>query len=385
MTLVLEAICFSFTEMLSRLIILITSLLITINADGDISKFIVLNRDLLLQQLFSEVESWDHEFVSTYQDANQECRKQLLTIHDEYYDRIFDAWGHIPSGIHSGKLQSMGNYDDCVSIKNESLVGKYCKTFIMTSKSQVEFIRIGICIPQVCEPNFIQDIFRNETKPLDVYVDQCSKHEPTFNVFTYICFLLGGLLLCVIVTSSIYDYRTKEKVKRNHAWISWSLQTNLKKTFDMSTTSDEHLSCIDGMRAITMMWIMYYHTYLITYRSQYTNFTENTNPQRSNVLVHSGVVGVDTFFCISGFLMTYLSLKKLDRGMNLNVFKSIVSRYLRLAPSMMAVILVVNGLFGLADGPNTISFTNMDACLSKWWVNVLMLQNYVEGVSIYQP
>ncbi|KAL5286701.1 hypothetical protein ACFFRR_007983 [Megaselia abdita] len=345
------------------------------NADGDsFQHSLILNRDLLLNQLFFEVDSWNG---TTIPDNNQECRKQLLAIHDDLFDDIYDNWGHIPTGLLNGKLNSLGNYDDCVAIKNETLEGKYCKTFIKFSDSQKEFIRIGICIPRSCDPKFIEEIFKKGSSSV-IIVDQCSDGEKTFNVFTYIIFFFGFILLSLIVTSSVYDYRTRECLRKNTSMMFFSLKKNLKKTFDLSESSNDHFNCIDGMRVITMMWIMYYHTYLVAYRSHYTDFTEDTNPQKTNVLVHSGILGVDTFFCISGFLMTFISLKKLDKE-GFDVVNSIISRYLRLAPLMMAVIFIINGVLGLVDGPLSISFSNLRVCKTNWWVNALMLQNYIDG------
>lgn len=367
--------------MLIRSTILITSLLLFPNADGDIFHPVLIKRDLLLDHLLTELKSWDRGLMTTLEDTNKECRRQLLTIHDESYYRIFDSWGHIPSGLYSNKHYSHGNYDDCVAVKNGTLTGKYCKAYVRAVYTQKEYIRVGICIPEVCDPKFIQLIYSKLTDLAGVYIDHCVKDESTFNEFTYVCIVLGGLLLAKISVATIYDYKTRDNLKRNSILVCWSLRENIMKTFDISNGSDDHLNCIDGMRVITMMWIMYYHTYMITYRFHYTDFTDDTNPQKSNVLVHSGVVGVDTFFCISGFLMTYLSLKKLDRESSLNVGKMILSRYLRLAPSMMAVIFVVNAVTGLVIGPHALTFTGVNTCLKDWWVNALMLQNYLTGVS----
>lgn len=367
--------------MLLRFTTLIT-LLIYQNADGDNFHSLLLNRDLLYKQLFDEVKTYDLQYINNIKDSHQECRSQLLSIHNELYDQIYDSWGSVPVGLYANNFYSLGNYDQCVGIKNGSLVGKYCMTFLKAYESQKEFIKIGICIPEVCDPKFIHHIFTYAEEPTNVYVEQCSNGKNTFNTFTYICFGFGSLIFLLIATSAIYDFKSKEKFRLHSSLICWSLRENLRKTFDTSDSSDEHLSCIDGMRVITMMWLMYYHTYLVTYRRHFEDFADDTNPQKTNVLLHSGVLGVDTFLCISAFLMTYISLKKIDQEGSLNCGKLILRRYLRLAPSMIAVIFAVNGVVGLVNGPHAASFDSLRVCLKNWWVNALMLQSYLEGVSL---
>lgn len=348
-----------------------------VKSDGDIHDSLVFQRDFLLHQLTAEIESWMGGNVT--EDANTKCRNQLLTIYNESYDGVFDAWGHLPVGLLSGKLCSIGDFDSCIAIKEDFVRGKFCKAFIQLP-DQSEFIRIGICIPEVCDKSFIRKIFSKDVKDWKIYVDFCYEGK-TFNQFTYICFGIGSILSTLVIASSVYDYISRGNLRRNELLLSWSLQKNLKKTFDLSTNSNDHFDCIDGIRVLTMMWVMYYHTYIVVYRSQYTEFAGDTNPQRTNVLVHSGLIGVDTFFCLGGFLLAFSLFKKWEQDGRFYFKQLVIRRYFRLVPPMMMVIFVVNGVLGLVDGSNFISFTNMSNCMTNWWIVALMLQNWMEGVS----
>ena len=60
--------------------------------------------------------------------------------------------------------------------------------------------------------------------------------------------------------------------------------------------------------------------------------------------IRNGDMGVDLFFVLSGFLMTDILLKELDRDGKINTFHFLRSRFLRVWPGMLVPILMFLGL-----------------------------------------
>jgi peptidoglycan/LPS O-acetylase OafA/YrhL len=86
--------------------------------------------------------------------------------------------------------------------------------------------------------------------------------------------------------------------------------------------------------------------------------------------IGNATVSVDTFFLMSGLLVSFLLLRELDRNKGkFNVGLFYLHRYLRLTP-VYAVILgfVATLMVYLGTGPNWYSVTfYADACRTAWW------------------
>ena len=100
--------------------------------------------------------------------------------------------------------------------------------------------------------------------------------------------------------------------------------------------SKDHLSCLDGIRFLSMTWVITGHFYggfnggmhtnnlFEVFRSTYQSFLFQT--------VSNAFVSVDTFFLLSGLLVSYLTLKELDRNKGkINIPLFYIHRYLRYA------------------------------------------------------
>jgi peptidoglycan/LPS O-acetylase OafA/YrhL len=73
-----------------------------------------------------------------------------------------------------------------------------------------------------------------------------------------------------------------------------------------------HLRALDGLRAVAVAMVMLYH---------------------GQFGVHGGFVGVDVFFTISGFLITWLLLQEHDAWGSINLPHFYARRALRLLPA----------------------------------------------------
>ena len=89
----------------------------------------------------------------------------------------------------------------------------------------------------------------------------------------------------------------------------------------------------------------------------------------------NATVSVDTFFVLSGLLVSYLSLRELERNKGkFNVALYYLHRYLRLTPVYALILCYVATLLVYSGtGPNwyTVNYYANISCRINWWKNLL--------------
>ena len=119
-------------------------------------------------------------------------------------------------------------------------------------------------------------------------------------------------------------------------FLNFGLYLNTKRFFNTDPPKGDHLSCLDGIRFLSISWVMMGHIFS----------TELDTFPISNILpfytifkryefqgVNNAVVSVDTFFLMSGCLVAYLMLKELDKSKgHINFPMMYLHRYLRYVP-----------------------------------------------------
>lgn len=141
------------------------------------------------------------------------------------------------------------------------------------------------------------------------------------------------------------------------------------------------ISCVHGLRFWTISWIILGHT------MQYTEWAgfgrayqveENITSFYLHPLLNA-TFSVDTFFLISGLLTTYVTWT-ITRGQywRFNKFAFLISRYLRLMPQVLLVILIFIAFPLMGDGPywRGLIQKESDNCKRNWWVSALFLQSF---------
>ncbi|XP_054713019.1 nose resistant to fluoxetine protein 6-like [Uloborus diversus] len=157
--------------------------------------------------------------------------------------------------------------------------------------------------------------------------------------------------------------------------------TNGSKLFDTSGTEGQ-LLCIHGIRFFSMSWVILCHTYAFSASVlgnplQAAEQTDNLAFQ----VVYQGFYSVDSFFVLSGFLLTYLFLKeysKNDGKMSaMSWLYFYVHRYLRLTPVYMVVLGITSTIYlYMGSGPNWTDNTIDPVCKDYWWANLLYINNF---------
>eukprot|EP00040_Diaphanoeca_grandis_P044705 m.13305 g.13305 ORF g.13305 m.13305 type:complete len:679 (-) comp9681_c0_seq2:284-2320(-) len=151
----------------------------------------------------------------------------------------------------------------------------------------------------------------------------------------------------------------------------------------LERTQNRTLAGLDGLRSMSMMWIIFAHTQLLAYRLGADN--QNSEDMMSEALPQQFTLGaslaIDTFFFLSGLLTTYTLLRRMRKG-GKNKFQAplfVALRYLRLTP-LYAYILFFYAFVAthLGDGPVWFRLEReSQLCKTHWWTNLLYINNFV--------
>ncbi|XP_064616908.1 nose resistant to fluoxetine protein 6-like [Liolophura sinensis] len=335
--------------------------------------------------------------------------------------KMFDAMGKVPSGLLSGHFFWSGDYDQCLGIEavlsnttspQPAYEGKYCSlvssfpltpgpngTNIPASIGALSGIalQIGLCLPSSCSDADAKALVKTgisllpvdlSTFPITVACTVDRDISQDTRAITSIC--VSAVIVAILLVGTAYDIlvvkdcdlsaaseRKREAVKfqdpkvgiAGKLLLSFSLYTNATKL--LSTKQGEgSLRCLNGIRFLSMRLES-----LITYSFELIGrFTAQP--------IANGTYSVDSFFLLSGLLVTYLTMREMaKREGKLNWFLYYFHRYWRLTPPLMLIMWVYVPLFKyLGSGPFwPRDGTEINYCQSTWWTNMLYVNNLVNA------
>ena len=164
----------------------------------------------------------------------------------------------------------------------------------------------------------------------------------------------GYEYLRIVMNSPIDPKRDSFLIRSLHCF---SLVTNCRKLLSTASPSD-NLGCVNGIRVLSTTWVVMGHSYFMLavyyHHGSFVNvetvsilsrkcscdlltslstdefsFTQDLLKWQSYTIINA-TVSVDTFFLLSGMLVSYLLLRELDRNKGrFNLLLFYVHRYLR--------------------------------------------------------
>ncbi|KAK3916727.1 Nose resistant to fluoxetine protein 6 [Frankliniella fusca] len=258
----------------------------------------------------------------------------------------------------------------------------------------------GACLPAACGPLDLAVLLRaalhldppldSGAVQLDVSVPPRACQDSVVKPFqgselVVIGVFIGFLSLLVIATVYdvllVTDSDLETKAILPQVLVSFSVRSNLEKLVRWSP-SELGLDCVLGIKFYCMLLITAGHGVVFLATGPITNadFVKQAvrEPQHSYLL--NGMLLVDSFLVVSGFLLTRLLLLELDRRRSVNFGLLYIFRYIRLTPSYLAVVALYATLLPrLGSGPLWPSriLLEQDRCRASWWANLLYVNNYV--------
>jgi peptidoglycan/LPS O-acetylase OafA/YrhL len=168
-------------------------------------------------------------------------------------------------------------------------------------------------------------------------------------------------------------------------FIGFSAYSNTVKIFSTSSIRSDSLTCINGIRFLSMTWVLFGHAYgniLITSKNILTLLDVN-GPLLGNLAfepILNAFPSVDTFFFIGACLLSYITLKELDKTKGGNTkfwIMYYVHRYIRLTGVYAVILGLMATLYRfLAYGPYSAPMQlEYNECRKTMWTNLLYVNN----------
>ena len=167
--------------------------------------------------------------------------------------------------------------------------------------------------------------------------------------------------------------------------LSFSLYKTVPAIIATSQSANA-VTSINGIRVISMIWIILGHTFghgmgIDNYGAGFANILEVSETIRKRFLfqlVDNFALAVNSFFVLSGFLLSYLSIKEMDRRQGKFQFITFyVHRLLRLSPACYLVVLIYFKLLPhVGSGPLWFFMDDISHCEKYWWTSFLYINNF---------
>jgi len=353
------------------------------------------------------------------------CRKAVndMRQHDEFqFAKLSLATGKsLPSDA--------GKYVMCMNQKNTRyFLVKMAASMPLKPNMSSMALQVGFCVPDVCDHAGVTDLVQSETvkyflPQLDpeqnfLRVSHITTTSPQLDLKpvsvggTLASVIVGLLVLLVLVSTTIViakqarpqelplhqqpgqqllqDAAPRQPPRQPLIIEAFSLvgkSGTLRKLVEIPPYKPT--DSLNGLRVVSMAWIILGHTFLEPMGiSGYMNMEDiKMTPLNSDVaennpwlsFIMSAQAGVDSFFFLSGFLLSYLTLKELRQG-KMKVVAAVILRYIRLTPSLALAMLIYYQIwqyFGF--GPFAANFQDSVTrrCDGSWWSELTYTMNFV--------
>lgn len=161
----------------------------------------------------------------------------------------------------------------------------------------------------------------------------------------------------------------------------FSIISNAKQFFFVKTKTSSDILCLDGIRCLTMVWVILTHTAVFNDWSAWSRTKEVERSVKSlfNQPLFNGTYLVDTFFLMSGLLSSFTVFRhSRNDSKRFNPIVFVVGRWLRLTPQIFLVSLILIIFPTLSCGPHWFPIVGefSENCLDNWWINLLHIQAF---------
>ncbi|XP_068912453.1 nose resistant to fluoxetine protein 6-like [Tenebrio molitor] len=329
------------------------------------------------------------------------------------------ATSKIPSGLWSLNFGEIEDFQQCINIAASSstgeIFGKYCLGYLVAKNTSSAVHREvpslhhcdcyltrilpaeplwALCLPDGCTTNdasrvgdfLLTNLVGNEVgvRISDLFCQTVKEVNPPLTNGAIVTIVILALLLSTVVLSTVYDMFCIFHGHKSCPMLvkCFSAYTNSMKLFKMTTPTPDQLPCLNGLKCLSMVWVVYGHTFAAQMVWPITNtkyYIEWLNNWYSTFLV-SATLSVDTFFTIGSALMSYGFMKAKCKHVPFKIFLYYLHRYLRLtAPFAIVVLVSATLLKYMGSGPlwPIVDQDVQQPCAKYWWSALLYVQNYV--------
>ena len=162
--------------------------------------------------------------------------------------------------------------------------------------------------------------------------------------------------------------------------VAFSLIKNTKELVSLKCDPGD-IPTAHAIRCFNAVLLILSHKSFAMWFNPYSNRTEmSVGVSKSwSVLTRTASMYTDPFLMLSGMLTAYSFVGRLQKGQKIKIMKEYVGRYLRIMPSLAALILFCTFVLPLlGSGPqwNLVVNNNSEMCKKYWWRNLLFIHNW---------
>ncbi|XP_022913044.1 nose resistant to fluoxetine protein 6-like [Onthophagus taurus] len=382
--------------------------------------------------------------IASVDSKNDLCKSESETYVNHlnnltlWAHKMWDATAKSTTGILQGNNFEMGDFDECM-IAQAPFKTQFCFAVVTANISNVEppddqfslyydpmdiifkrlyrtkdisqatrdTIRLGWCVPASCSVDELEMSLNEHLKSTEFYLREknisyygvvpeilCQTPDggkPFDGNDIFFCIIIG-LFLFLVIVATMYDTKLEneltEKEKSHYQKnvlhriiMGFSARRNFLE-MTKAEDSNKALKSLYGLRTTSIFMIIMGHRFGTFTSGPVINFDYIETQYRSLAgwFIFHGDLFVDTFFIISGILVTYGLISQYEKRF-INPGFVIFLRYMRLTPLYALVIFYyVTILNYIGSGPLwkmiVTDGESMD-CRNNWWTNILYINNYV--------
>lgn len=217
---------------------------------------------------------------------------------------------------------------------------QYCIAAFSGTNSNVS-TGIGVCVPMGCSSSEVTDNLSGAWVGFgqDVGIDVTCEPELEESMLPTFAFITFVILIAILLCSTVYEATSKQPT--NNLATAFSLLRNSKTLFNFSDDR-RNLKCVDGLRTLTMLWLVTYHTF----RSYEYYTPSKVNPEAVQAwqqsfrysFIHYAPLAVDTFLLLCGLLLAYKFMQDRERKRRFNYLYYCWHRFIRLTPVLASAV-----------------------------------------------
>ncbi|CAL1297341.1 unnamed protein product [Larinioides sclopetarius] len=251
--------------------------------------------------------------------------------------------------------------------------------------------RFGLCVPSKCSLPDMQRVAVEVAKKIkmQILIPECYTKKPVELETIHIAVICAvGVLLVLCIAGSCFEYYSlkehsteKKKGKAQRVLLCFSLIANFSHLIAASERSDK-LKVLQGMKALTIAWIMFGHNYA------WTNFPLARRPKLLTDayqklefgLILNSWLSVEPFFLMNGLVASYTVLKVLPalKG-RINVPLYILRKYFKILLLLLLTIGLAFFMPVVSSGPFWYDVVDPELrnCRDNWWFSFLFISNWI--------
>lgn len=193
---------------------------------------------------------------------------------------------------------------------------------------------------------------------------------------SYLTIVIISVLVAITLWSTIKNIIFKDK-KSNKIIEAFDIGKNMTH---FKIRENEDLNIFDGVRALSMMWVVIGHSFSFYLSAGLVNILDITVVLNKPffLVLEAGLLSVDVFFLLAGFFLAFVYLRETNKTIT-GIGFGILQRALRIWPAFIICMMFYDSLFMQLGSGIFWSKTYADVSMCRsMWREILFVANLID-------